>query len=163
VSLRPPQPLAPEHRVEPVKSGTPALDDWLLRRTLKNEHNGASRTYVVCEGDRVMGYYSLATGAVTHADAPGHVRRNLPEPVPVMVLGRLAVDRSWQGQGVGRGLLKDALLRTLWAARIAGLRALLVQAIDAEAAAFYRHHGFSPSPMDASVLMLGLKAGGLVR
>ena len=117
----------------------------------------------MCEGDRVMGYYSLATGAVTHADAPGHVRRNLPEPVPVMVLGRLAVDRSWQGQGVGRGLLKDALLRTLWAARIAGLRALLVQAIDAEAAAFYRHHGFSPSPMDASVLMLGLKAGGLVR
>lgn len=163
MSLRPPQPLAPEHRVGSFDSGTPALDDWLRRRALKIEHNGASRIYVVCEGDRVMGYYSLATGAVTHADAPGHVRRNLPEPVPVMVLGRLAVDRSWQGQGVGRGLLKDALLRTLWAARIAGLRALLVQAIDAEAAAFYRHHGFSPSPMDASVLMLGLKAGGLVR
>ncbi|WP_417491038.1 GNAT family N-acetyltransferase [Maricaulis sp.] len=163
MSLRPPQPLAPEHRVEPFKSGTPALDDWLRRRALKIEQNGASRIYVVCEGDRVAGYYSLATGAVIHADAPGHVHWNMPEPVPVMLLGRLAVDRSWQGQGVGRGLLKDALLRTLRAARIAGIGALLVHAIDADAAAFYRHHGFSPSPMDSSVLMLGLKAGGLVR
>ncbi|WP_417498262.1 GNAT family N-acetyltransferase [Maricaulis sp.] len=163
MSLRPPQPLAREHRVEPFKSGTPALDDWLRRRAIKIEHNGASRTYVVCEDERVAGYYSLATGAVIHADAPGHVRRNMPEPVPVMLLGRLAVDRSWQGQGVGRGLLKDALLRTLRAARIAGIGALIVHAIDADAAAFYRHHGFSPSPMDASVLMLGLKGGGLVR
>tara|TARA_R110002124_G_C8799937_1_gene502332 strand:+ start:442 stop:933 length:492 start_codon:yes stop_codon:yes gene_type:complete len=163
MSLRPPQPLAPKHRVELFDSGAPALDDWLRRRALKNERNGASRTYVVCEGDRVAGYYCLATGAVTHVAAPGPLRRNMPEPIPVMLLGRLAVDRGWQGQGVGRGLLKDALLRTLRAARIAGIRALLVHAIDAEAAAFYRHHGFSPSPMDASVVMLGLKAGGLVR
>jgi GNAT superfamily N-acetyltransferase len=157
MTLRPPQPLAPEHRVEAFDSGKPALDAWLRHRALKNERAGASRTYVVCEGEQVAGYYSLATGAVTHAAAPGPVRRNMPEPIPVMLLGRLAVDRSWQGRGVGRGLIKDAVLRTLRAARIAGIRALLVHAIDAEAVEFYRRHGFVPSPMDASVLMLSLK------
>jgi GNAT superfamily N-acetyltransferase len=155
VSLHAPQPLASGHRVEGFDSGRQALDDWLRHRALKNERSGASRTYVVCEAGQVAGYYSLATGAVTHAAAP--VRRNMTEPIPVMLLGRLAVDREWQGRGVGRGLLKDAVLRTLRAARIAGIRALLVHAIDAEAAEFYRRHGSVPSPMDASVLMLGLK------
>ena len=157
MTLHAPQPLAPGQLVEAFDSGKPALDDWLRHHALKNERHGASRTYVVCEGDRVAGYYSLATGAVTHAAAPGPVRRNMPEPIPVMLLGRLAVDRSWQGKGVGRGLLKDAVLRTLRAAGIAGIRALLVHAIDTEAAEFYRRHGFVPSPMDAAVLMLSLK------
>lgn len=110
MTLRPPQPLATGHHVEAFDSGRPALDDWLRHRVLKNERRGASRTYVVCEDGRVAGYYCLATGAVTHAAAPGPGCRNMPEPIPVMLLGRLAMDRSWQGRGVGRGLLKDALL-----------------------------------------------------
>ncbi|WP_339747649.1 GNAT family N-acetyltransferase [uncultured Maricaulis sp.] len=156
MSLRPPQPLKPGDRVEAFDSGQLALDAWLRQRALKNESTGASRTYVVCEGSQVVGYYSLATGAVTHLAAPGPLHRNMPTPIPVMLLARLAVDRSWQGQGIGRGLLKDAVLRTQRASQIAGIRALLVHAVDDEAAGFYRRHGFVPSPMDAAVLMLGL-------
>src|SRR5690348_4037305 len=106
-----PQKLSSDHDLSQFDCGEAALDDWLRRRALQNEESGASRTYVVCAGKRVVGYYALAVGAVAHVGAPGRVRRNMPDPVPVMVLGRLAVDQSAQGQNIGQSLLRDAILR----------------------------------------------------
>ncbi len=128
----------------------------MRNNAIRNEASGASRTYVVCEGVRVLAYYCLANGAVAINAAPGKIRRNMPDPIPVMIIGRLAVDRSQHSKGIGRGLLKDAILRTLRAAEIAGIRAILVHAIDADAARFYRHNGFMESPADALLLMLPL-------
>ena len=149
-----PQKLSPDHDLSQFQCGEPTFDDWLKRRALQNEESGASRTYVVCEGNRVVGYYALAVGAVTHAEATGRVRRNMPDPVPVMVLGRLAVDQSAQGQNIGDGLLRDAVLRTLQAADIAGIRAILVHAISERAKQFYEKCGFIPSPLDPMTLMI---------
>jgi GNAT superfamily N-acetyltransferase len=151
-----PEHLTAGHDVSAFDSGVPELDNWLKRRALQNEASGASRTYVVSAGDRVVGYYALATGAVAQATATGKVRRNMPEPIPVMVLGRLAVDREYQGKGVGAGLLKDALLRTVNAASIAGIRAVLLHAISDETKHFYEKAGFSPSPVDPMTMMITL-------
>lgn len=156
MTLAPPRPIATGDDLSTFDSGRPVLDDWLKQRAVRNESAGASRTYVVCEGARVVGYYCLATGAVECRQAPGRVRRNMPDPIPVMLMGRLAVDRTQQGRGLGRALLKDAILRTLKAAGIAGMRALLVHALDEDAARFYRHNGFLDSPIDPLVLMLPL-------
>ena len=134
---RPPEPLSPTHKLEDFDSGNAELDDWLKRRALKNEQGGASRTYVVCIGQRVVAYYCLTVGGVANTSALGRVRRNMPDPIPVMVIGRLAVTRSCQGQGFGRALVRDAVLRTLQAAEIAGIRAILVHAISEEAQKFY--------------------------
>lgn len=156
MTLTPPRAIEVAHDVSEFDSGRPTLDDWLRQRAMRNEASGASRTYVVCEGTRVVGYYSLSNGAVESRDTPGKVRRNMPDPIPVMLMGRLAVDRSRQGGGLGRALLKDAILRTLRAAEIAGMRALLVHALDETAAEFYRHNGFLESPLDPLTLMLPL-------
>ena len=109
---------------------------------------------MVCAGGRVVGYYALATGAVAQAAATGRVRRNMPDPVPVMVLGRLAVDRAYQSRGRGAGLLRDAILRILQAAKLGGIRAILVHAISEEAKRFYERHGFVESPIDRMMLMI---------
>lgn len=154
--MRSPEHLRPEHDLAAFDSGVPALDDWLKRRARDNERSGASRTYVVCAGKRVVGYYALASGAVAPAAAPGRVRRNMPNPVPVMVLGRLAVDRAYQGRGLGRGLLRDAVLRTLQAAEFAGIRAILVHAMSEDARRFYERYGFAASPVDPMTLMIAL-------
>lgn len=156
--LSPPQPLSINHDCSGFDCGEEELDVWLQNKALKNETQGASRTYVVCpyESARVVAYYCLSTGAVQRDDAPGGVRRNMPEPIPVMVLGRLAVDQSRHGQGVGRGLLRDAILRTLQAAEIAGIRALLVHAISDHAREFYEQSGFRRSPINEYTLMLKL-------
>lgn len=156
MSLSPPRPLAISHDVSTFDCNRPQLDIWLKQRALKNEEAGASRTYVVCEGMRVVGYYSLATGAVRAMDAPGKIKRNMPDPIPVMLIGRLAVDRNFQGQGVGQDLLQDAIRRTLNAADIAGIRAILVHALDSGAVAYYRRNGFIESPIDPFVLFLPL-------
>lgn len=157
MSLRPPEPLSADHDLQGFACGRPSLDDWLKERALKNQASGASRTYVVCEGNAVVAYYCLATGAVAARQAPGKVRRNMPDPIPAMVLGRLAVDTRMQGRCLGRALLKDAILRTLKAAEIAGIRCLLVHALDEPAADFYRRNGFLDSPIiDPLVLMLPL-------
>ena len=155
--LRPPERLHANHRIDDFDSGSPPLDEWLRSRALRNDAVGASRTYVVCQGARVIAFCSLANGAVLHAGAPGRVRRNMPDPIPAMVLGRLAVDRRLQGRGLGRTLLRDALLRTLQAADTAGIRAILVHAKDEPARAFYEHCGFLPSPIEPLTLMLPLK------
>ena len=155
-SLTPPEKLRENHDLSRFQCGEPVLDDWLRRRALQNEESGASRTYVVCTGLRVVGYYALAVGALAHAGAPGRVRRNMPDPVPVMIIGRLAVDQEFHGRGLGQGLLRDAVLRTFQAADIAGIRAILVHAISTDAQRFYERHGFVRSPIDPLMLMITL-------
>ena len=155
-SIGPPEKLSPEHDLSTFNCGEPTLDDWLRRRALRNEARGASRTYVVCAGLRVAGYYSLAVGAVNHAESPGRIKRNMPDPVPMMILGRLAVDQAFRRQGIGAGLLRDAILRTLQAAEIAGIRAMLVHAISERAKRFYEAQGFRTSPVDPMTLMTAL-------
>ncbi len=152
--LSAPQKLRADHDLSQFECGEPSLDEWLQRRALQNEGNGASRTYVVCTGQQVLGYYALAVGAVVHAEAVGRVRRNMPDPVPVMIIGRLAVHKEYQGRKIGPGLLRDAVLRTLQAADIAGVRAILVHAISERARKFYEDCGFVPSPMDPMTLMI---------
>ncbi len=158
--ISPPEKLSPDHNLAGFDCDEPTLDDWLRRRALPNEASGASRTYVVAAGERVAGYYSLAVGAVAHEHAPGRVKRNMPDPIPVMILARLAVDRSFQGRGIGSGLLRDAILRTLQAAEIAGIRALLVHAVSPEAKRFYERAGFRASSIDPMTLMIPLREAG---
>jgi GNAT superfamily N-acetyltransferase len=155
--LCPPEKLNPSHQIESFNSGNSQLDDWLKHRALKNEAEGASRTYVLCTGGVVVAYCCLANGAVAQTIATGRVRRNMPDPVPVMVIGRLAVDLHWQGRGIGRALLRDAMLRTLQASEIAGIRAILVHAISEEAKQFYEQCGFTASPLDPMTLMVNIK------
>lgn len=152
--IGPPEHLSPEHDLSGFDSGVRELDDWLKRRAAGNEASGASRTYVVQRDGRVVGYYSLATGAVELANAPGRVRRNMPDPIPVMVLARLTVDRSCQGSGLGKGLLRDAVLRMLQVAQLVGIRALLVHAISEDAKRFYERCGFMSSPIYPMTLMI---------
>ena|ERR1700686_4772459 len=149
-----PQHLSSEHDVSNFDCGVPELDNWLKRRALQNEASGASRTFVITDASRVAGYYSLATGAVAHTKATGRVRRNMPDPIPVMVLARLAVDREYQGKGLGVGLLKDALLRTLQASEVAGIRAVVLHAVSESAKRFYLAHGFAESPLDPMTMMV---------
>jgi len=156
-----PEPITASHLTESFDCGIPVLDEWLRRRALKNEVSGASRTFVVCQDKQVVGYYALATGSVEHRDAPGKIRRNMPEPIPVMVLGRLAVDQQWQHAGLGRGLLKDALLRSLSVSKHAGVKALLVYALSGDAKKFYVHNGFLESPLDPMTLFISLKDAAL--
>jgi GNAT superfamily N-acetyltransferase len=143
-AIRPPEKLSATHDLSDFDSGEPVLDEWLRQRALHNEASGASRTYVVCVGKTVVGYYTLAVGAVAHAEAPGRMKRNRPDPLPVMVIGRLAVDKNVQRRGIGKGLLRDAVLRTVQAAEIAGIRAILVHAISEPAKRFYEGCGFTP-------------------
>src|SRR5215472_3396779 len=152
----PPEKLSSDHDLSHFQCGEPTLDDWLRRRALPNEESGASRTYVLYVENRVVGYYALAVGAVTHADAPGRVRRNMPDPVPVMIIGRLAIDQIMQRQSIGPALLRDAVLRTIQAAEIAGIRAIMVHAISDRAKRFYERWGFTPSPVDPMTLMITL-------
>jgi GNAT superfamily N-acetyltransferase len=152
-----PERLAADHDLASFDSGSPVLDDWLRRRALPNQESGASRTYVIRAGQRVIGYYALAAGAIAPAEATGRTRRNMRDPVPVMVLGRLAVDARYQSRGLGRALLRDAILRTLQAADIAGIRAILVHAISEDAKRFYERCGFLPSPVDPMTLMITLR------
>ncbi|MEL6470803.1 MAG: GNAT family N-acetyltransferase [Cyanobacteria bacterium J06623_4] len=153
-SISPPQKLDSSHQLEEFDSGNHHLNDWLRRRALKNEVSGASRTYVACVEGAVVAYCCLANGAIAQTTATGKIRRNMPAPIPAMVIGRLAVDSRWQGQGLGRALLRDAILRTLQAAEIAGIRAILVHAISEEAKQFYLKCGFATSPLDSMTLMI---------
>ena len=154
--LSPPRPLSLENSVAEFSSDEMILDQWLKQRAIRNERNGSSRTYVICVDTKVIGYYCLATGSVASTIAPGSIRRNTPDPIPIMVLGRLAVDVRWQKQGLGRALLRDAILRTVAVSQIAGVKALLVHAISEAAADFYESQGFHRSPITPSTLFLPL-------
>lgn len=154
--LRAPEQLTADHDLAAFDSGTPSLDDWLRRRALPNQDSDASRTFVLCDDDRIVGYYALAANSVAPNAAPGRFRRNMPDPIPVAVLGRLAIDRTHQGQGLGRALFRDAALRVIGATDSLGIRGMLVHAISDEAKAFYVGLGLDVSPLDAMTLMATL-------
>lgn len=151
-----PEPLLATHQVAQFDCGEPSLNSWLIRQALRNEASGASRTFVACIQRTVVGYYCLAAGAVVRAEAPKPMQRNMPDPIPVMVLGRLAVDLSYQGQGLGAALLRDAILRVLQVSETVGVRAILVHALSASAKRFYLSYGFLDSPIDPMTLCLAL-------
>lgn len=156
MSLSAPAPLNDDHVLDGFRCNEAELETWLKQRARRNQSQGASRCFVVCEGEAVVGYYALAAGAVLHAQVPGGIRRNMPEPIPVVVLGRLAVHADWAGKGLGAGLLKDAVLRSLRLSEELGVRALLCHAIGESARRFYLHHGFVESPIEPMTLMLNL-------
>lgn len=149
--------LTADYQLVDFICGIDSLDDWLKRRAYPNQVSGASRTYVVAEGKKVVGYYCLASGALALNQSPSAIRRNMPDPIPVAILGRLAIDTSWQGKGLGVALLQDAVMRTTQAAGILGIYGLLVHALSVEAKAFYEHHGFIASPTQPMTLILSLK------
>ena len=157
MNLRPPEPLSPDHQVHSFACGESVLDEWLKRRALGNQTTGASRTFVVTTHVReVMAYYALAAGAVAHQDATRSIRQNMPDPVPVMVLARLAVDARAQGMKLGAALLQDALQRCVLVSQNTGVRAMLVHALNDRARQFYEHYGFKVSPAHPMTLMLRL-------
>ena len=152
--LTAPAPLGAAHAISDFDSGVSSLDDWLKRRAMQNQASGASRTFVTCSDGKVVGYYALASSAVMLAAAPGRFRRNMPDPIPVVVLARLAVDRSTQGKGLGRALFQDAANRVIRAAEAIGIRGLLVHALSEEAKAFYIALGLDVSPLEPMTLMV---------
>jgi GNAT superfamily N-acetyltransferase len=157
--LSAPQPLAASHILDEFTCGEISLDEWLKRRARTNQVSGASRSFVVTDRDgHVHGYYAMAAGAVTHQAATSSVRRNMPDPVPVMVLARLAVDHRAQGIKLGAALLQDAVHRAVAVSQNAGVRALLVHALHDRAKQFYEHYGFQASPQHPMTLMLRLNA-----
>lgn len=159
LELTAPQPLTTAHRLDEFSCGEPVLDDWLRRRAMSNQARGASRTFGVTDANgRVYGYYAMAAGAVSQQMATGGVRRNMPEPIPVMVLARLAVDHRAHGIKLGGALLQDAVNRALVVSQNTGVRALLVHSLDDRAKSFYEHYGFEASPSDPMTLMLRLSS-----
>lgn len=153
-----PQPLLPTHQCDGFSCSEPELDSWLIRRAYANQLSGASRTFVVLNPQQaVVGYYALAAGAVSHQVVNAAIRRNMPDPVPVMVLARLAVDQRAQGMKLGASLLQDAVKRCALVSQNAGIRALLVHALHDRARQFYEYYGFQASPVHPLTLLLRLQ------
>ncbi|MEQ8996014.1 MAG: GNAT family N-acetyltransferase [Coleofasciculus sp. B1-GNL1-01] len=153
----PPEHIQPTHDIESFDCGEISLNQWLKTRALNNETLGSSRTYVVCWENKVVGYYCLANGQVSHIEAPGKIKRNMPDPIPVVVMGRLAVDIHHQGKGIGMGMIKDAVKRTLQASEILGIRAILIHALNENVKDFYVERcGFMPSPIHPLTVMVKL-------
>jgi GNAT superfamily N-acetyltransferase len=148
--------LSDAHELAAFASGVASLDDWLKRRARANQISGASRSFIVAEDNKALGYYALASGGIAVTSSVGRFRRNMPDPIPVVVLGRLAVDRSQQGKGLGRALFRDCALRVAHAADTIGIRGIVVHAISEEAKAFYMALGFDPSPVEPMTLMVTL-------
>ena len=159
-----PEPIQEYHLVDSFYSGESSLDEWLRHRAYKNEILGASRTFVACmeedSNKKVVGFYALAAGSVAHSRVSAKTKRNMPNPIPVLVLARLAVDTQLQGQGLGASLLQDAVLRSKAAAKHIGARAILVHALSEDARRFYKHFGFQASAVDDRTLMLLLNQKG---
>jgi len=157
VTLRAPELLSPDHLISAFACGEAVLDDWLKRRALANQASGASRTFVVTNDEhQVMGHYALAAGAAAHQATSRNIRQNMPDPIPVMVLARLAVDVRAQRAKLGAALLNDALQRCLLVSQHAGVRAILVHALNDRARQFYEHYGFTASPVHPMTLMVRL-------
>ena len=154
--FRPPEGITAAHDVSAFSCVSEALNVWLKRRAVANEGK-TSRTYVVTHGARVVGYYSIAAGGVSRNTLPKPLRHNNPETIPVVVLGRLATDRNFEGRGIGTGMLQEAIGRTLTAGAEIGVRALVVHAIDAEAVKFYLKYRFVASPIDERTLLLAVE------
>ncbi len=155
--LTPPAAITADHELAEFDSGEASLDDWLKKRAFKNHAAGASRCFVLCSGKTVIGYYSLSAGAISHEAAPKGMRRNMPDPLPVLLLGRLAIDRRYHNQSLGSGLLRDAMLRALNVAGDAGVFAILVHALHDQARQFYLSRGFVQSPLQPMTLIMTLE------
>ncbi|OSI13044.1 GNAT family N-acetyltransferase [Neisseria canis] len=152
--LTAPQLLSEMHVIDGFDCGIASLNEWLVKNALKNQYSNASRTFVVCDQEQtVLGYYCLAAGSLTHEEAIGAIRRNMPSPIPIIVLGRLAVDFRAQGKELGKSLLRDAVLRSQNISQQLGARALLVHAISEEAKRFYLKYGFKSSELSPYTLM----------
>lgn len=154
--MQAPRPIAVTDALDEFDCGAETLNFWLRQRALQNEVSGASRTFVVEDSGRIIAYYTLTAGSVAHAIAPGKIRRNMPDPLPVAILGRLAVDNTFQNDGLGRDLLRDAVIRVVHAAETLGIRALLIHALSERARGFYERYGFQRSPFDEMTLMATL-------
>jgi GNAT superfamily N-acetyltransferase len=157
-ALRKPILLTEAHDTALFQSGEPVLDSWLRERAMQNQRNAASRTYVVCPvgSDRIVGYFAVSMGQILNTDVTGAMRRNMPTQIPAVILGRLAIDRAWQGRGIGAALLSEVVRRALVASLEVSARLVIVHAISSTAEAFYRHHGFTRLPVSAPVLALDL-------
>jgi GNAT superfamily N-acetyltransferase len=153
INYSPPQRIKPEHQLDDFDCNEPSLNDWLKKRALKNDLQDASRTYVVCCDDRVVAYYSLHLGCIKHSEAMGKIKRNMPDPIPAIVLGRLAVDVLHQGKGIAKALIKDMFLRALQVSELAGTKAVLVKALNENVTLFYQSFGFVLSKTDPLLLM----------
>lgn len=152
-----PVPITGEQDASGFSCGESSLDSWIQRRALKNQLTGATRTFVICEsGKSIAAYYALASSAIAVGLAAGRFRRNMPDPIPVVVLARLAVDRRYQGRGLGRAMVRDAALRIVGAADTIGIRGVVVHALSESARRFYERVGFDPSPLDPSIWMVTL-------
>lgn len=152
-----PRPISQSDEIANFDSGEPSLDEYLRKRALANHVRGASRCFVTCRERQVVGFYALASASVEHGSAPGRVRQNMPDQVPVILLSRLAGDRKEQGNGLGKRLLRDAIERCIGVAEQVAVRAILVHALHEDARAFYARYGFDPSPTDPLHLLLTMK------
>jgi GNAT superfamily N-acetyltransferase len=155
--MKSPSVITAEHDLTNFDCGEPSLNDWLKRRALKNHASGASRCFVVCSSATVIGYYSLSAGAISHESAPKSMRRNMPDPLPVLLLGRLAIDKRYHNSGIGQALLRDAMLRAVNVAGNAGVIAILVHALTDQAKQFYISRGFVVSPLQSMTLMMTIE------
>jgi GNAT superfamily N-acetyltransferase len=156
-NLKPPSPITVDQKLTNFDSGELSLNEWLKKRALKNQATGASRCFVVCSGTVVIGYYSLSAGAISHEAAPKAMRRNMPDPLPVLLLGRLAVDKRYHNRGIGQALLRDALLRAVNVSGDAGVFAILVHPLTDQAKQFYLSRGFVESPIQPMTLMMTIE------
>jgi GNAT superfamily N-acetyltransferase len=154
---KPPEPITAGHRLDNFDSGEASLDAWLQRRALRNHASGASRCFVITDGDAVIGYYTLSAASISHEAAPKPMRRNMPDPLPVLLLGRLAVDRNHQNRGLGQALLRDAMLRAVNVAHDTGVSAILPHALSEPAKRFYLSRGFVESPLQPMTLLMTLQ------
>ncbi len=157
LNLTPPVPITDKLELSNFDSGEFSLNEWLKRRALKNHAIGASRCFVLCASAKVIGYYSLSAGAISHEAAPKAMRRNMPDPLPVLLLGRLAVDKRYHNQGIGQALLRDAMLRAVNVSGDAGVFAILVHALSDQAKQFYLSRGFVESPLQPMTLIMTLE------
>jgi len=157
LNLRPPSPITADIELADFDSGELSLNDWLKKRALKNNAAGASRCFVLCNGNTVIGYYSLSAGAISHEAAPKALRRNMPDPLPVLLLGRLAVDKRYHNKGIGQALLRDAMIRAVNVSSDAGIFAILVHALNDQAKQFYLSRGFVESPLQPMTLMMTIE------
>ncbi len=157
LKLTPPAPITADLELANFDSGEPSLNEWLKKRALKNHAAGASRCFVLCADPDIIGYYSLSAGAISHETAPKAMRRNMPNPLPVLLLGRLAVDKRYHNQGIGQALLRDAMVRSINVSGNAGVFALLVHALSDQAKQFYLSRGFVESPLQPMTLFMTLE------
>lgn len=157
LELSPPEPITSDHRLVDFDCGDMSLNDWLKKRALKNHRAGASRCFVLIAGVDVVAYYCLSAGAISHEASPKAMRGNMPNPLSVLLLCRLAVDKRFHNQGIGKVLQRDAMIRAFNVSGDAGVLAILVHALSEQAKQFYLSQGFVVSPLQAMTLMMTLE------